>query len=272
MCVQQRANPSSLFESPGFRLEYVAPDSMHAGDLGVFADAIGSLLYLELANKTWHRSFAAGLSWVNSQLREYYRAHPGLSQLHLTMGMLTPRDVAYPTLKSKAAECRHLAGFALIIAQRHYSKLYTFAEERLAPLSAQYRELVVSMSEGLVRYHESCSAEVFVESVCREAMQQFLNSLVSLRLLFRSGLAPHLHGSQPFTFRPKGHMMDHIANGKIQLWGSPRNFWCYGDEDFVGLVKRIAVMTKHPRSLERVLLKKFRLFAALHAYALDNAQ
>ena len=95
---------------------------------------------------------------------------------------------------------------------------------------------------------------------------------MELRLLSRTGLPEHLHDSQPFNDRPKGHMTDHIVNEKIQLWGSPRNFWCYADEDFVGLVKRIAVMTKHPRSLENVLLQKYKLFAALHAYALDIAQ
>ena len=67
-------------------------------------------------------------------------------------------------------------------------------------------------------------------------------------------------------------MMDHVVNEKIQLWGSPRHFWCYADEDFVGLVKRIAVMTKHPKTLEVVQLTNYRLFAALHAYALDIAQ
>ena len=67
-------------------------------------------------------------------------------------------------------------------------------------------------------------------------------------------------------------MMDHVVNEKIQLWGSPRHFWCYAGEDFVGLVKRIAAMTKHPKTLEAVLLNKYRLFAALHAYALEIAQ
>ena len=128
------------------------------------------------------------------------------------------------------------------------------------------------MAEGLQGYQESCTAEPFVETTWRDAVHLFLNSTVALRQLFRIGLPPHLHDSQPFNYRPKGHMMDHVVNEKIQLWGSPRHFWCYADEDFVGLVKRIAVMTKHPKTLEAILLKKYRLFAALHAYALEIAQ
>ena len=65
-------------------------------------------------------------------------------------------------------------------------------------------------------------------------------------------------------------MLGHLVDQKVALWGSPRLFWCYVDEDFVGVIKRIAVMTKDPRSLERVLVEKFRIFAALHAYALGN--
>ena len=38
-CVQARIAPSSIFECPGFDLAYIALDSMHCGDLGVFQDA-----------------------------------------------------------------------------------------------------------------------------------------------------------------------------------------------------------------------------------------
>ena len=270
-CIIQRISPSSLFEAPGFKLEYVAPDSMHCGDLGVFQDAIGGLLYVEMSHRPWHSSFAAGVKWLNSQLKLYYSANPGLSRLQLTVSMLKSKDHAFPTLKSKAAECRHLAGFAVAIANRHRNKHLVFRNGRLAPFSAEYRDLVVSMAENLERYHDSCSAEPFVEAGCRESMHGFIQSATGLRALFRRDLAPELHDSQPFMFKIKGHMLEHVVNEKISMWGSPRNFWCYADEDFVGLVKRIAVMTKHPRTLEMVLLKKYRLYSGLHAYALRLA-
>ena len=41
----------SLFQTPGFLLQHVAVDSMHAADLGCFQDALGSLLWLEISNK-----------------------------------------------------------------------------------------------------------------------------------------------------------------------------------------------------------------------------
>ena len=58
---------------------------------------------------------------------------------------------------------------------------------------------------------------------------------------------------------------------KVPLYGTPRLFWCYADEDFVGLIKRIAMQTKNRRTLEKTLLAKYRLFASLHALALTLA-
>lgn len=243
---------------------------MHCGDLGVFQDAVGGLLFVEMANKQVHRSYAAGVVWLNAQLKAYYSANPHLTRIQLTVNMIRPKDTSYPTLRSKAAECRHLAGFALVLASRHRRNQILLEGERLQPLSAEYRELAVHMAENLVRYHDMCSREPFDEAGCKAAMLQFLAAMTDLRALFRRNLAPGLHENQPFPFRIKGHMLEHLVNIKIQLWGSPKHFWCYADEDFVGLVKRIAVMTKHPRTLEPVLLQKYRLYAALHAYALAN--
>ena len=62
--------------------------------------------------------------------------------------------------------------------------------------------------------------------------------------------------------------MDHLVNDKVPLWGSPKGFWCYGDEDFVGVIKRIAMQTKHPKTMEQIILQKYRIFAGIHALRL----
>ena len=228
-------------------------------------------MFIEMSNRAWHRTFADGVAWLNAQLKCYYATNPTLSRIHLTVAMLRPRDCAYPTLRSKAAECRHLAGFALFLASRHRDRSLVFRNQRLAPFSAEYRDLAVDMAQNLYVYHEVCSAEPFVETACRGAMVKFIEAMNGLRSLFRRNLAPELHDSQPFIFRVKGHMLDHLARDKLMLWGSPKHSWCYSDEDFVGLVKRIAVTTKHPLTVEKRLLEKYRLYAALHAYALERA-
>ena len=187
--------------------------------------------------------------------------------------MLKGKVGSYPTLKCKAAECRHLTGFAAVLAQWHAHGSgarapFSFSNPRLAPFSAEYRGLVVAMTSSLQEYHESCQAEPFVAADCQSSMQAFIEALSSLRILMRRGLAAPLHAAQPFPLRPKGHMLDHLVNDKVPLWGSPKGFWCYGDEDFVGVIKRIAMQTKHPKTMEQILLQKYRIFAGIHALRL----
>ena len=95
-CVRQRTAPSGLFCCPGIRLDYIALDSMHCGDLGLFPDAIGGLLYIEMSHRPWHSSFAVGVAWFNKQLQEYYSANPQLTRVHLTVNMIKHRDDTYP--------------------------------------------------------------------------------------------------------------------------------------------------------------------------------
>ena len=271
-CIQARQQPSALFVCPGFRLEHVALDSMHCGDLGVFQDAIGGIFYVEVSNRDWYQSFGVGVQALNKQLRDYFAANPHLSRIHLTMNMIKDKKTGVPSLKSKAAECRHLSGFCLMLAHKHAAgsatrRALTFREERLQPYSEEYRHLIVGLASNLHHYHETCSQEPFDCIDCKRAMYGFLQSMSDLRLLFRRHLPAERHGQMPFPFRPKAHQLQHLVEDKIPLWLSPKNFWCYSDEDFVGLMKRICTMTKHPASMERVLLDKFRLFAGLNALA-----
>jgi hypothetical protein len=218
-----------------------------------------------------HNNYADGVTWLNTQLEMFFSANPGLSCVHLTLPMLKPSDGGHPTLKCKAATCRHLAAFALFLAQRHTNIGLMLEDERLVEHSAEYRELAVEVATHLGGYHASCTAEPFNVARCQDEMQAFLVAYDKLRRLFRRGLEPELHSAQVFGPRPKYHLCDHLVKDKVPLYGSPRLSWCYGDEDFVGLIKRIALCTKNSRTLEKVLLSKYRLYAWLHAAAVSAA-
>ena len=271
-CVREQVQPSALFASPGFRLEHVAADSMHCGDLGSFQDAVGGVFWVEVDCKDFHRSRAAGVEFLNRELRRYYAANPGFSAMHLTLGMLKGKQDTYPSLKCKAAECRHLAAFLVVLANLHAHGAagrgpLELGGPRLGPYSGEYRVEVVALATSLHRYHAACQADPFVCQDCKAAMYGFLSAMSKLRLLFRRHLPLEEHTSMPFVFRPKIHMLQHVVEEHVPRWLSPANFWCYSDEDFVGLMKRICLNSKHPASMERVLLLKFRLLAGLNAIA-----
>jgi hypothetical protein len=270
--VAEQSQPSHLFDCPGIRLEFLTVDSMHAGDLGTFQDAIGSLLWLEVTNKSWYRNRRVGLDALNADLNMYYDAHQdqGLSKVTpLTMSQLFAKDPGYPFLKAKAAETRHLIDFCRSLAHLHQSgndrrPAFQFKRgNRLEHHSVLHGDLLVSLFDGLHRYASACAAEPFAPEECRAGMLEYLQALKGLHDLWRLDLPVAMHKPLPFHIRPKAHACQHLVQDKIDLFGNPNSFWGYRDEDFVGAVKRIARKTLHPSTLEKRVCEKLRLWAEL---------
>ena len=273
-CVQEQAELSHVFRCPGTTLDHLTVDVMHAGDLGCFQDAIGTLFWLEVSNKAWHRTNAAGLQSLNNELKAYYRANSdrGLSQVTpLAMSQIWSDKPGYPFLKAKAAQTRHLSEFCLVLALRHQHgdanrRAYSFrAGTRMAGQGAVHSAHLVAMFRGLNDFCISCSAAPFNKDACKRAMYQFLQSLKAPHDLWRHNVPLEQQRPLPFHMRPKSHVLQHLVEDKVPVWGSPASFWCYRDEDFIGAVKGIAQKTKDPRSIELRILEKLTIWAKFSA-------
>jgi predicted nicotinamide N-methyase len=96
-------------------------------------------------------------------------------------------------------------------------------------------------------------------------MYKYLQSLDRLNKLWRRDVPVEDRQKLPFHIRPKAHMLQHMVEDKLPLFGSPARFWCYRDEDYVGAIKNIAAKTKHPNTLEQRLCEKLRIWAALES-------
>ena len=125
---------------------------------------------------------------------------------------------------------------------------------------------LVSMFEGLVNYQKACSSVPFVVQPCKEGLYLFLNSLGNLHTLWREGVSAEDGKVQPFHLRPKCHMLQHLAEDKLCLWGSPSRSWCYRDEDYVGAIKKMAARTKYPSTTERRAFEKLQILAGLDSH------
>ena len=68
------------------------------------------------------------------------------------------------------------------------------------------------------------------------------------------------------------HMMQHLVEDKITLFGSPMMFWCYGDEDYVGVIKGVCSMTKHPLTLEARVTEKTQIMAGITVHQIQREQ
>ena len=271
-CAREGAQPSHIFRCPGTMLQHLAVDSMHAGDLGCFQDSLGSIFRLEATNKSWYRSNGVGLQQLNKDLKSFDQANPELdisSVYPLVWSQIQGAKPGYPYLKCKAAQTRHLAEFGLQLARRHRSgdatrSAFSFRPlSRLGPSTMAHRDALVAMFEGMVRYQQSCRAEPFVEEDCKQGLYRFLEAFVVLHRLWRDGLPEDLQARLPFNLRPKAHVMQHLVEDKLCLWGSPAG--CYRDEDYIGSVKNIAQKTKHPASLEQKVMQKLRILTKLDA-------
>ena len=266
-CAAEQAQPSFLFRIPGLQLKHVCVDSMHCADLGTFADALGSLFFMEIDCKLWYRNRALGLKHLNDELDKFYSAHQVDSLARVSpikMTQIISSDPGYPFLKAKAAQTRHLAKFGLALAHRHRSGDSAFlpfcfpSGHHLEPVCNEYLEHLVKMFEGLATYCDSLMETPFSEQKCKDAMYQYLQALEVLHKLFRR--VPGPHANLPFNVRPKAHMCQHLVEETVPVHGTPAGFWCYRDEDFVGLVKYIASKTKHPFTLAHRVLQKLRIF------------
>ena len=270
-CAQEAVQPSNLFTCPGVLLEHLCVDSMHAGDLGTFQDAIGSLFWIEISHKPWHRNQRTGLLRLNADLKRYYAANKDLklSSIYPIVLSQIKGEGHYPMLKSKAAQCRHLAEFALFLAHRHRNgtpgrPAFCFGQNsRLSAFTEEHLNNLVAMCEGLARYHRICSASPFDEAACRQALHQYLQALANLHDIWRRGCPERELSKMPFNLRPKAHAIQHLASDKLRLWGNPSRSWCYRDEDFVGAVKKIAQKTSHPHTLEQRIMEQIDDFGSV---------
>ena len=133
----------------------------------------------------------------------------------------------------------------------------------MAGKTREHLELMVAVFQGMERYCRSLSTEPFDKAMCADGMTLYLTSFASLSQLWRQGRSASESIRLPWHIRPKCHLLQHLVLDHIHVYGSPAKFWCYRDEDFVGLVKRIASKTKDPRTLETRVLLKLRILAAL---------
>ena len=124
----------------------------------------------------------------------------------------------------------------------------------------------------MVNYHQACAGVPFDAARCKAGMYQVLQSHKLLHDMWREGLTVQQCRPLPWHLRPKGHAHQHLVENQLDLWGSPAASWCYGDEDFVGCIKRVAMSSKHPATLEQRVSEKCMLLSGIDSYLLANPE
>jgi hypothetical protein len=142
-------------------------------------------------------------------MREYYRAKKPASQLQqLTVEMLkAPGKPA--KLRSKAAECRYLIPFGVQVANEHRD-------------GTPYRETVFHVINYLGEIQKLLTQQPFPQGQCAEYSRK-------LCLLY-TALWDHCGRGHYWKIKPKLHLFQELM--EFSNAGSPRDYWCYKDEDW----------------------------------------
>ena len=131
------------------------------------------------------------------------------------------REHRGPQLKSKGGETRGLVPFALELAiemRDRDNNLYT--------------QTVVAMMAALVDFYCLVSTPPYRADEAAVSCRRFLILHAIL-----NKMTTRDRGSDLFwRIKPTFHMMQELAEYISPEHGSPREFWCYQDEDFVGWV------------------------------------
>ena len=67
--------------------------------------------------------------------------------------------------------------------------------------------------------------------------------------------------AEGWKLTPKFHLLCHLTKHTCRLWGNPKHYWCYCDEDMVGHMVEVAESC-HASSVAIVSLYKYAVMLA----------
>ena len=216
---------SVMFERPGFLLEFVSIDLMHAGDLGVLLYLLGNV-YWEL----WQYLGGTSTNGESPKNREVSAILLHMIKLgskerglempinQLTLGMIKASGKDAPKLKVKAAEARKML------------EVTHFMLEKLFPLDTPHLYMRFQCVSKFVELYRTL--ENWVPGGESQAQ---IRRLGSQGVCLYAELSTEAISADAWTLLwrmyPKHHLMLHALEDSVDVGGNPRCQWCYLDED-----------------------------------------
>ena len=236
----------------GLRLSNVMVDVLHTVDQGVASHIIANIIwyYAVVMAVFGGATYAERILRCQADLKRWYAETRETCRIQ---GPLTQERVRpsgdWPRLKAKAAATRHLAAYALDLAQR-------FAKADSPDLWVQaHDEMSIAVCQLLVEFYSIMKNESMnLSAAAKTRLPQLANSLAQIysnlsRMCFDRGL-------RLWKLSPKLHLFLHLCMEQPPEMGNPSFWWCYGDEDLVKWMIQIAEGV-HPLTLATSVLTKW---------------
>ena len=164
----------------------------------------------------------------------------------LTVDRLRCKASLYPKLKAKAAATRCLVKYALSLVRRFHD-------------GSKHDDLKLAMCERLVTFYDIMknNSQFFPNSVAAEFAKNGREMCVLYSLLYTKA---YEMGVKAWKMVPKAHLVCHMCEHQAPTWGNPSYWWCYADEDLVGLMIEVA-RSCHVNTLAATALVKWLILA-----------
>jgi hypothetical protein len=203
--------PSSLFGCPCLRSECFLPDWLHAVDHGISPHFLASL-FKYLLPKFPGRNNDERCKALFLDIKEYYQAAGVTSRLdNLTMKMLGSKSTDPPVLRSKAAECRNLVPYGLLVARR------------ILDPADPVENTMIKAAFHLNECYKNLSVVSFNALSLKTQSRLFCTLLCALEASFDDKSKWHV--------TPKMHLFQELAE---EMASCPSLYWTYRDEDMGG--------------------------------------
>lgn len=235
----------------GLRLECISIDSLHVMDLGLAAHVVANTLWETVLGKKWgHSTQDKNVEALERDMKTWGKANKVTTRIQgqLTKERICPKDTGsgYPKLRAKGAATRKLAEYSLELARRFNT-------------GSTHDLLRLGVNETLCRYYNVLSTQgQFLDD---DAKNTLYNIGLDLGNLYSSLYTEAFKkGVKLWKMIPKLHLMQELTMYQAQDWGNPAYYWCYPDEDLVGLMVEIA-KSCHVNTLAFTALVKWLVVA-----------
>ena len=265
MAIEDKSELTSL---PGFHRDTIMLDAMHLIALGVLQPATGGVLFTLVRQYGQWATAGEGTTWKTQMTKRLEGAYAEfvdwLKQHHLvssqpvfTVGRLGLTSLqSSPIFKGKAHNTLMVSFWVTDVVTR-------LAEALPAD---EYIAAVATMMWG---YTEMMSIMQRSSQWLTDAQSDALGLARSAALFCNARLASAALAADRaiWPMKPKHHLVDHMCREAIASRHNPTYFWTFCDEDFIGVMKRLATKchrtTLAERVCQRFLVRYFTRLTAL---------
>jgi hypothetical protein len=189
------------------------------------------------------------IAFLQADLNKWYKRTKATSRIQgeLTIDRIRTSK-SWPKLKAKAAATRHAAAYALEL-------MLTHASTDEADPWYQADQMAIGVCQLLVQFYAMLQFESRYLSAAATAAAPELGRKLSILYGRLSTFAFNM-GIKLWKVMPKLHLVIHLCEDQMPVFGNARYYWTYGDEDLVGHLIEIAESV-HPRTVAISLLMKW---------------